>query len=260
MKPPSTPIALESVPTWMSTRPCRPKWSTVPAPPVPSTPDACASSTIMMAPWRSATSTRSGSGAMSPSIENTPSVMSNWRRPGAAVSVSSRVGGARVPVLEDLDLRARQPRAVDDRRMVETVRDDDVFLREDGGHGPGVGGEARLEHQRGLGVFERREPALQLQVCLHRPRDRANRAGTGAQPLRCLSRRAVQARMARQPQVVVRSEVDDVAAVEAGAGAGHPLQRARVLQQAVGIERRQFVHEVVEGSGHLPNPTAPSSA
>ena len=41
------------------------------------TPEACASSTIMIAPWRSATSTRSGSGAMSPSIENTPSVMSS---------------------------------------------------------------------------------------------------------------------------------------------------------------------------------------
>ena len=39
MNPPSTPIAFESVPTWMSTRPWSPKWSTVPAPPVPSTPE-----------------------------------------------------------------------------------------------------------------------------------------------------------------------------------------------------------------------------
>src|SRR4030065_150187 len=40
MNPPSTPIAFESVPTWTSTRPWSPQWSTVPEPPAPSTPEA----------------------------------------------------------------------------------------------------------------------------------------------------------------------------------------------------------------------------
>ncbi len=39
-----------SVPTWMSTRPWRSKWSTVPRPLRPRTPEAWASSTITMAP------------------------------------------------------------------------------------------------------------------------------------------------------------------------------------------------------------------
>jgi hypothetical protein len=43
----------------------------------------------MIASRRSATSTRSPSGAMSPSIEKTPSVISSWRRPGSRVSASS---------------------------------------------------------------------------------------------------------------------------------------------------------------------------
>jgi hypothetical protein len=90
MNPPRTPMAFDRVPTWMSTRlASSPKWATVPLPPGPSTPLAWASSIIMIAPCFSATSTRAGSGAMSPSIENTPSVISSCRRPGAFDSSSS---------------------------------------------------------------------------------------------------------------------------------------------------------------------------
>ena len=55
-------------PTWMATRPWSPKWSTVPRPFRPRTPDAWASSTKTAASYSSATSTIAGSGAMSPSI------------------------------------------------------------------------------------------------------------------------------------------------------------------------------------------------
>jgi len=43
--PPTTPIALDKVPIEKSTLPCRPKWSTVPLPLSPNTPEPCASST-----------------------------------------------------------------------------------------------------------------------------------------------------------------------------------------------------------------------
>src|SRR6267378_883492 len=59
----------------MCTRPWQFKWSTVPRPLRPSTPEACASSTIMMQLYFSARPQSSGSGAISPSIEKTPSVM-----------------------------------------------------------------------------------------------------------------------------------------------------------------------------------------
>ena len=48
--PPTTPTAFDSVPTWTATRPSSPKWLTDPRPSLPSTPDACASSTITAAP------------------------------------------------------------------------------------------------------------------------------------------------------------------------------------------------------------------
>src|ERR1019366_7970309 len=63
----------------MCTRPSRPKWSMVPRPLRPSTPEACASSTIIMAPWRSAAAVKPGSAPMSPSMENTPSVINSLR-------------------------------------------------------------------------------------------------------------------------------------------------------------------------------------
>src|SRR5881397_1497787 len=47
-KPPTTPNALESVPTSTSTRPWRWKWSTAPRPLSPRTPSPCASSTMIM--------------------------------------------------------------------------------------------------------------------------------------------------------------------------------------------------------------------
>ena len=77
--PPSAPIALDSVPTWMSTRPCMSKWSIVPRPFLPNTPLACASSTIMMQPYSSASAQSSGSAPRSPSMLKTPSVMSSLR-------------------------------------------------------------------------------------------------------------------------------------------------------------------------------------
>ena len=73
--PPITPNALDIVPISTSTRPCRPKWSTIPRPPRPSTPSPWASSTAVITSWRSQSSTISGSFAMSPSMEKTPSVI-----------------------------------------------------------------------------------------------------------------------------------------------------------------------------------------
>ena len=78
MNPPRTPIAFDSVPTWMSTRAVQAEVRDgALAARSRARREACASSTIMIAPCRSATSTRPGSGAMSPSMENTPSVISS---------------------------------------------------------------------------------------------------------------------------------------------------------------------------------------
>ena len=72
--------AFDRVPIWIWTRSVRPKWEGVPAPFLPRTPEAWASSTITKASWASARSWISGRGAMSPSMEKTPSVTIMRRR------------------------------------------------------------------------------------------------------------------------------------------------------------------------------------
>ena len=128
---------LRSVPTWIATRPWSPKWSTEPRPFRPRTPDAWASSTKTAAPNSSAASTMPGSGAMSPSIENTPSVTTRIsrygppRRRGPFSRASRRTSRSAVDVRVRVDLarRLRQAHPVDDRGVVERVRDDQVRSR-----------------------------------------------------------------------------------------------------------------------------------
>ena len=147
-------------------------------------------------------------------------------------------------MLEHGDLRPREPRAVDDRRVVEPVADDHVLLAQDGRHRAGVRGEPGLEHERGVRVLERREAALELAVHLHLAGDRAHRAAPGAEARRGLGGGAVHPGVVREPEVVVRSEVDDLVPVEDRARAGRPAQRARMQQQAVGLERGELVLQV----------------
>ena len=71
-----------------STSSFNPKCSALPRPCLPKTPVACASSTMIRAPYLRATLTSSGNLAMWPLIENTPSVTIN-RPPGLSLSFSS---------------------------------------------------------------------------------------------------------------------------------------------------------------------------
>ena len=82
-------MAFDSVPTCTSTLPCNPKWSTDPRPLRPSTPEAWASSTIMMAPYFSASAASLSTMPMSPSIEKTPSVITSLWPGSLAISFSS---------------------------------------------------------------------------------------------------------------------------------------------------------------------------
>ena len=87
---PKLPSALLSVPISTSTRPRRSSSSTSPDPLAPSKPVACASSTITAAPWRSARSQISTSGARSPSMLKIESVTTSTRRAREAASSRSK--------------------------------------------------------------------------------------------------------------------------------------------------------------------------
>ena len=155
----------------MSTRPCMPKWSTVPRPFRPNTPLACASSTIMIAPNSSA------------------SVAQRRQRPEVAVHAEDAVGD------EQLALRRRAARCRISRAASTSLCGNTLMaarlrrqpsmmlawfsssemttssLREDGRHRAGVRREAALEDDDGLGVLELGEPALELHVHGHRAGD-----------------------------------------------------------------------------------------
>ena len=87
-KAPKLPSAFPSVPMRTSTRPLTPCASAHPAPLGPRTPVACASSTYSIAPCRWQSSAMWASGAASPSMPNTASVTTSFRR--ARVSWSRR--------------------------------------------------------------------------------------------------------------------------------------------------------------------------
>ncbi len=80
-----------------------PKWSTDPRPLRPSTPEAWASSTIMMAPYFSASAASLSTGPMSPSIEKTPSVITSlW--PGLSCELLQQfLAVRRILVAKDFD-------------------------------------------------------------------------------------------------------------------------------------------------------------
>jgi len=102
----------------------------VPRPLRPSTPDECVVVHIMIASCRSAAATSSGSGPMSPSIENTPSVISSLR---PAFAVEFRPVSApppRVLMGEHVDLGAAQSRAIDDAGVVQFIGNNVIVRRQ----------------------------------------------------------------------------------------------------------------------------------
>ena len=86
--PPQLASDLENVPIRRSTRSSMPSSSQAPAPRAPSTPAPCASSTMSRAPNSPQRSAICGSGAISPSIEKTPSTTTRMP-PSSALAFSS---------------------------------------------------------------------------------------------------------------------------------------------------------------------------
>ena len=117
-------------------------------------------------------------------------------------------------VAENQDLRSRQPRSIDDRRMVQLIGDDEIFLAQQRRNRSRIRRESRLKHHARFHVLEARDLLFQLHVQRHRPGNRAHRARSHAVLLRRLQRRFAQLGMRRQPQVIVRRQVDHLLAVE----------------------------------------------
>ena len=204
---------MEKVPIRRSTRSSTPRSSETPAPRAPSTPAPWASSTIRRAPWREHSSQISRSGAMSPSIEKTPSTTtstpppSDWARSSIFSSLSRRLWRKRA------QLRAREQAAVEDRGVVAGVDDHRVRGRENRAERREVGLVAGREHERGVGVHPFGDLPLELQVQRDRPVQEARAGEPGAVAVQSVLGAGHHALVAGQPEVVVGAEHDPLGAL-----------------------------------------------
>ena len=205
------------VPITRSTSPLRPASATVPRPPGPTVPVACASSTISRQRCRWARPSRPSSGARSPSIEKRPSVTISDALSPADPQPPGQV--LEVAVAVDEGLGPRQPAAVDDAGVVQLVAEDDLVLAGEGRDHAGVGQVPGAEQERRLIALELGQAFLERPVRSHPARDQARGPGPGAPPDRRLGGGFAHPRVAGEPQVVVRAEEEDRAAVEQHLGA-----------------------------------------
>jgi len=113
-----------------------------------------ASSTIMMQLNFSARSHSAGSGAISPSIENTPSVISNYGR-ASFRSLCNTFAIGNVPVLETLMVALESRPAIDDGRVIQFIGKNQIVFPEDAATVPAFAVK-RTGKQRLLGPLELR--------------------------------------------------------------------------------------------------------
>ncbi len=233
---------MPSVPTITSTSPSSPASATAPRPPGPSVPVPCASSTITRTSWRRASATIS-SQRSDVAVHREDAVGDDQRAAAVGVAQSPReVLGVVVAV--DERLRAREPAAVDDRRVVELVGEDDLAAPGERRDHPEVGQVARAEQQRALHPLERGDPLLEPAVQRHVPRHEPRRARADAPAHRRVGRRLAHPRVVGEAEVVVRAQQEDRLAVEDDARSLRTTHHAHAAIEAELLELVQSVLQI----------------
>ena len=132
--------------------------------------------------------------------------------PGIRASREPRLELVHVAVRVPLPPRLAEPDPVDDRGVVELVGDHRVALVEQRLEHAAVGVEARREQDRVLRPEEGRQPFLQLAVERLRPADEPHGRHPVAPAVEGLVGRRDHLRVVREAEVVVRAEVEQLAA------------------------------------------------
>ncbi len=221
-----------------------PKWSTDPRPLRPSTPEAWASSTIMMAPYFSARRGQLVDGA-DVAVHGEDAVGDDELASGLSGElVEKLLAVGYVFVAEDLDGGAGEARAVDNAGVVELVGEDEIFFAEDGAYCASVGGKTALEDDAGFDVFETGDLFLQIHVDAHGSGDGAHRSRAHAKGARGGHCGLNQPGVVGQAQVVVAGQVDDLAAVVVA-------DRGLLVVEDAELEAGAFGAEFVENCGQM---------
>src|SRR6059036_503078 len=149
---------------------------------------------------------------------------------------------------------------VDDRRVVQLVGDDDVWLAEDGGAEPFVGVPAADVGQRRLAADETRQRVLELAMHGERPANEAHRRGAGAPALERVPARLHDVGDGTQAEVVVGGEDDDFAA--SFHPHARPLRGVEVIEPLVDallLELRELVLQLRDEAHAISRMTLPAS-
>ena len=145
-------------------------------------------------------------------------------------------------------LRLAQADAVDDARMVQRIRDHRVALVEQRLEQPAVGVEARGVQDHILGAEVARQALFQLLMARLRAADEAHRGHAVAElvqaALRCGTHRGV----VGQAQVVVGTQVDEVAPAGVHDAALGALEHALALVQALFAQGRKLRAQPLDDS------------
>ena len=126
--------------------------------------------------------------------------------------------------------------AVNDGGVVEFVGDDQVFLAENGGDGPGVGGEAGLENDAGFRALEAGDLLFELHVNFHGADDGADGAGADSVFADGVNGCAAEFGMGGQAEVIVGAEIDDLFAVHGGDGLLLAFEDAQAIVEVLLFE------------------------
>jgi hypothetical protein len=153
-------------------------------------------------------------------------------------------GRRRIFVRKDVDLRAREPAAVDDAGVIQFVGDDVIFGSQHRRHGARVGREPGLKHHARFYVLETGDALLKLHVQRHGSRNRAHRSRPHAVAPGGVQRRFPQLRVCGQPQIVVGGEVDHVLAIEARFGGALRFQNAQPLIRSGPLPAFQLLRQI----------------
>ena len=82
----------------------------------------------------------------------------------------------RIFVAEDKNLGARQTASINDGRVIQLIRDDEVILSQQCRHRSRIRRKPRLENNARFDILEARNLLFQFHVDLHRPGNGAHRA------------------------------------------------------------------------------------
>ena len=173
---------------------------------------------------------------MSPSIENTPSVISKFLAGLILHAGELLFGVGDVFVTEDENLGARETCAIDDRSVIEFVGDDEVVFAQERRNGARVGGESGLKDHAGFDVFEAGDLLFQFHVDLHGAGNGAHGARSDSVFAGRFERGFAQFGMGGEAEVVVRGEIDDPLAVKGAERSLLVFEHAQLEVRALGLE------------------------